>query len=449
MSKWLYIPVEVKVRELQAKLLLAKFAALQGYDVVIGRKSELLDIISWLPRGIFFGMWVPVNFKDVYSRLKAKGFKTTGLDEEGLVTFSDEIYARIRLSRETLKHVDTFFAWGGYHADVIKNFTTDATKISPVGNLRFDLLRPEMRSLLMPDVQVIKEKHGRIVLIVSSFAFSNHFSGAEAYMEAQKKSKIIQTPEDELFFRRYMALQDKNFEYFIKSIPVLAETFPDHTFVIRPHPAEKISVWEECAAQSDNIVIDHSGNVHAWIVASDCIVHHFCTTALEAFAAGTPAIAYRPFKDEVLESDLPYWGSIEVDQENDLVIQLKNILDDNTDAMDQRRREKLPLLKNYIENLDGHLCVERILKELNELQTASSRFAPLQFMILSMRIRIRTVLKSFKSFLLGKGGSAYIDHKFSTFTKEEIEFVFQSIPGNADIKIKKIAPFCFRIQKKS
>lgn len=92
-AKWLYIPVEVKVCELQAKLLLAKFAALRGYKVVIGRKSELLDAIHWLPRGIFFGMWVPYNFAKLYKRLKNAGFATTGLDEEGLVTFSDEIYA--------------------------------------------------------------------------------------------------------------------------------------------------------------------------------------------------------------------------------------------------------------------------------------------------------------------------------------------------------------------
>ncbi len=447
MDKWLYIPVEVKVRELQAKLLLAKFAALQGYNVIIGRKSELLNIIYWLPRGIFFGMWVPVNFKSLYARLKAKGFKTTGLDEEGLVIFSDEIYTKIRLSKETLSYVDTFFVWGEYQASIVKPLTNENTKISLAGNLRFDLLRPEMRALLKPEADIIKSRHGRIVLIVSSFAFSNHFSGAEAYMEAQKKSKIIQTPEDELFFRQYMALQDKNFEYFIKAVPELAKSFPDYTFIIRPHPAEKISVWEECAGKNSNIIIDSSGNVHSWIVASECIIHHFCTTALEAFAAGIPALAYRPFKDPQLESDLPYWGSIEIDDEKELILQLEDILGGNVQNMALRRQEKLPLLKTYIQNLDGTLCVDRMLEELNSLKVEAERFLHIKLAIFTLRNLIITILKWLKNAVLRTGNSPYIDHKFSKFTKEEIEFVFRSIPGAGDIKIESISPFCYRIRK--
>ncbi|PZP54506.1 MAG: hypothetical protein DI586_09715 [Micavibrio aeruginosavorus] len=447
MDKWLYIPVEVKVRELQAKLLLAKFAASQGYNVVIGRKSEILDIIHWLPRGIFFGMWVPVNFKSLYARLKFKGFKTTGLDEEGLVIFSDEIYTKIRLSKETLSYVDTFFAWGEYQANIVKRLTNENTKISLVGNLRFDLLRPEMRALLKPEADIIKRNHGRIVLIVSSFAFSNHFSGAEAYMTAQKKSKIIQTPEDEAFFRRYMELQDKNFEYFIKAIPELAKKFPEHTFIIRPHPSEKISVWEDCAQKSGNIKIDNTGNVHAWIVASECIVHHFCTTALEAFAANIPAVAYRPFKDSELESDLPYWGSLEVDCESELVLQLNDILVGNTKRIDLRRQEKLPVLKTYIQNLDSALCVERIIEEVRGLEVEPESFVDLKLRFFYIRNKVMTALKWLKASLLRKGCSAYIDHKFPKFTKEEIELVFQSIPGDIDLKIEPIASYCYRIRK--
>ncbi len=53
-NRWLYLPVEVKVRELDAKLLLSYYAIQQGYQVIIGDHPVVEESTSYLPAGIFF-----------------------------------------------------------------------------------------------------------------------------------------------------------------------------------------------------------------------------------------------------------------------------------------------------------------------------------------------------------------------------------------------------------
>ncbi len=53
MEKRLYIPVETKNREFDAKLLAACTAAESGYTVVLGYKKQLLKHLEELPPGIF------------------------------------------------------------------------------------------------------------------------------------------------------------------------------------------------------------------------------------------------------------------------------------------------------------------------------------------------------------------------------------------------------------
>ena len=49
--KWLFLPLETKVRELDGKLLLAAIAAERGWAVIIGRKNSVAEFTSDI-RGI-------------------------------------------------------------------------------------------------------------------------------------------------------------------------------------------------------------------------------------------------------------------------------------------------------------------------------------------------------------------------------------------------------------
>jgi surface carbohydrate biosynthesis protein len=439
MAKWLYIPVEVKVRELHAKMLLAKHAVARGYKVVIGRKAEMMYAVPFLPPGIFFGMWVQANFKDYFEKLKKLGFYTTGLDEEGLVTFSDDMYARFKLCPETLKNVDCFFAWGQYQANLAKNFIAD-TAVKVVGNLRFDPLRKELRGILDDEKNNLQKRYGQYILIVSSFGLNNHFNGAENYLATLRKSMVIRSDEEEIFLRRYMALQEKVFSGLLSVIPLLAKTYPDYTFVIRPHPGENISLWRSCAEKFSNVVIENDGNIHSWILGAKCVVHHFCTTALESYSADIPSIAFRPVKDDELESSLPYIGSLEAVTDNDLIIKVGNFLSDDFSELNERRRQAHPILKTYIQNLDGPFCYNQILDTLEGVKVSSAQKRPI--FVYSFKSMIRNILRNVKRTIFSSK-ETYVDHKFPALDKVEIENILRNIPGDTIVKVKRLSPYCY------
>ena len=52
-SKYLYIPIETKVREFHGKFLLSLIAAEKGFNVVIGRQADLRQELQNLNPGIY------------------------------------------------------------------------------------------------------------------------------------------------------------------------------------------------------------------------------------------------------------------------------------------------------------------------------------------------------------------------------------------------------------
>ena len=441
MAKWLYIPVEVKIRELHAKLLFAKMAASAGYNVVIGRKAEVMNAVPYLPPGIFLGMWVQINFHNFYKKLKKRGFINIGMDEEGLVTFSEEMYSRFKMSSETLQYIDYFMAWGEHQRDIVKKFT-DEEKIHVVGNLRFDVLRPPMQGMLKNEKDALQQKYGRYVLIMSSFGLANHCNGFDSYMLSLRKSKVIRDERDEMFLRRYADLQRFVCNDLKKSLVDICKLFPDINFIVRPHPGESLTAWDELK-DIPNVTITNDGNVHSWIIGSECVVHHFCTTAVESFAAGVPSVAYRPAKDEGLESMVPYAGSLEAVNTNELLVCLKNIIGGDKSAWNNKYGLAETYLKHHLENISGTYCFQRMLSVIAQSSPpdVSGRTRLCAYVI---RQNIMDILRAVKKTIFGSV-SDYIDQKFGNLTTKEIDGILSQIHTHGSIKTKRISNMCFLI----
>ena len=54
-----------------------------------------------------------------------------------------------------------------------------------------------------------------------------------------------------------------------------------------------------------NIEMIHRGNVVPWILASTCLLHNGCTTAVEAAVLGKPSITYQRVQSESFDYHLP------------------------------------------------------------------------------------------------------------------------------------------------
>ena len=84
-AAWLLLPVETKVREFHAKLLLAAIAVERGYRVVLGEQNAMVRQIDHLPRGLYIDKSIASSKTEHFQRLRQRGNKVAAWCEEGLV----------------------------------------------------------------------------------------------------------------------------------------------------------------------------------------------------------------------------------------------------------------------------------------------------------------------------------------------------------------------------
>ena len=79
---------------------------------------------------------------------RAAGRRVSAWCEEGLVYNNADEYGQRKVERAAYELLDLYFAWGlNQTADMVDKLGCDARKIIVAGNPRFDLHRPEFRSV--------------------------------------------------------------------------------------------------------------------------------------------------------------------------------------------------------------------------------------------------------------------------------------------------------------
>ncbi|MBS3681223.1 hypothetical protein KGF86_13525 [Ornithinibacillus massiliensis] len=276
-KSWLYLPIEVKVRELDAKMLLVYQAARKGYLVVIGDHYMVENASDQLPKGIFFSKGYPHGFRRrVITRASQNGHRIIELDEEGLL-FQKERYTQDRMKKDMLQLVMKELCWGKYQYDVISKAYPDlASKCHIVGSPRFDLLTPRYQQLYEPDARVLQKQYGEFILINTRFSQYN-------------------TPRGKIDSPHFKTIKQLYY-YFIALVKELSGRFPEETIIIRPHPGENIQSYREVFSTEKNVRVVHEGNIIKWLLAAKVIIHNGCTSAIEGYYLNKPIISYLPVK---------------------------------------------------------------------------------------------------------------------------------------------------------
>lgn len=450
-KRWLYIPIETKVRELHGKVLLASFAAINGFNVVIGSKKDINSRVSFSPEGIVINFGLARNFGKNAKKYKKYGHKIAAIDEEGLVTLNDDLYLRHRVSKEALDVTDVFFCWGEKQLSIIKKkFDKTNCKIFVTGNPRIDLLRPEYIIFFREDAENINKKYGKFILINTNFGHGNHFIGDDFLIKSFKEKGWMEDPRDKEFFLGNMKWHKKMFKEFKKIIPELSEKFKDHKIIIRPHPSENHNSWKEIAKKYENVLVVHSGNVIPWLIAADVLVHNGCTTAVEAFLLGTKAVAYRPFIIPEQETELPNKISVEVFDSKGLINKLDEIINRDLDTGDNSKKT---YLKSYLVDFETKTISEKIISILaSEIKLDGNGRNIFSALILKSYFYLNRILKDILLKLAKKTDSSdYQLHKISDLTKNEIEEIigkFLDINNDfSKITVKSAGGMCYRIFK--
>ena len=304
-NPFLYLPVEVAAREMDAKLLIAAFAVGAGYEVVIGQKWLMQRNFGRMPPGIMLFKTLTAVDAKAMQAAHAAGHRIASIDEEipGLIARNEGLRW---VAPQAVAACDLVFAVGEEHLDALLwKLPEYRDKYAVVGNPRWDLLRPEFARSHGPEVERIRSEHGRFILINTNLGFTNSGKGTTEQMvrKLERGGKFDRRkPADAAFMEEHLRLERAGLAGIKALLPRLAAAFPEHRIIVRPHPGENAPPWQAIVAETPRAQMVRQGAAVPWIMAADLLIHTYCTTGVEAFALGRPAICFRPVESPVLDN---------------------------------------------------------------------------------------------------------------------------------------------------
>lgn len=457
----LIIPVENQVRELDAKLLLSCVAAERGFPVVIGSRAYIHFEVASLPRGIYLAKSMRRLSNSMFQILRMLGHEIVAWEEEALVHPPADTYFSLRLSPVTMKNVSHFFAWGQENFDLIQQYPQlpENLPIHVTGNPRGDILRPEIRAYFAADVERLRGTYGDFILINTNFSSVNPFipsigmfiSGKNGEKTSQRGQGGIGLSDE--FAEGLWHHKKAILESFKQLIPALERAFPDVTIVVRPHPSENLQVYHDIAAQCHQVKVANEGNVIPWLLASKTMIHNGCTTGLEAYALGVPAISYLASFNEYYDYDfqgLPTKLSYQSFNFGELEETLSRILRGELGVADGEERKKL--IDYYLAAQQDRLACERIVDVLEDSgygQSQPAASSTAKYIAGWALANLKTTLTQLYMRRPGPNRLSYHNHRFPEISVAQIEQKIAQFGHLLNrfqtIKVKQHSRYLFKI----
>ena len=350
--KVVLFPIETVVRELDFRLLLGAYCARPDTQVVIGKQSLLYDLVDRLQGGVFVGKNLAIWKSDSkYRRYKTRGFRTIQLHEEGAIyEGGPEEWARYvneYLDVEQIEAEDYVCAWGEFQADCYRRRNPPCREhIVVTGHPRFDLFKPQYRALYEDEVRQLKERHGRFILINTNFFWSN--AKGMDFNFKWYEVKPTDSAKRTLYIDQFCNSVVK-WSRFIQLINHLSDRFPEFQIVVRPHPSESIHYYTTLLRYVPRVTVAREGALQAWLLATEAVIHDGCTTAIEAYLAGTKVINFRPIIDDRFDIHLPNLVGVSCANETEVEQTLRRWLQD-PDSVMSVTPENIARVKELIDN---------------------------------------------------------------------------------------------------
>ncbi|MBT5264754.1 MAG: hypothetical protein HOL85_07980 [Rhodospirillaceae bacterium] len=291
---YLYLAIEEVAREMQSRLLIARAALEIGLSPIIGPQAWFGQNLDRLPPG-FLLLKGNNRVQERMMRLaKRLGHATGSIEEEAFsVCEPREI---LRLFATGVDEVcDLFFAQGPHHAECLKGaFPSAAEQIKITGNPRADLLAdPDLRAITFSETSA-HERTNPYLLINTNFGLINPNIGDTLQCYGNCVSVGLLDPNDPsdiADIEEWFAWERRNFSSIITFIEA-HRTQPDPLpIVLRPHPSERLVLWDALYANDPLVRVIREGSHLDWTAQAQVMVHTSCTTGLEAHLLGTPTLS--------------------------------------------------------------------------------------------------------------------------------------------------------------
>lgn len=322
----LYLPIELKARELAPKVCLSLFAAKKNMRVYLGTQATISRIISTKKErgGIYFykgGLSL-----DLIKSIKKKCSKFIILDEEAGPGDEDpRMTMRVRINKNIEQEIDRYYILGKQNFDIakkiFKNFR-QALVLSGWPRIDFFRLSAKQKKNNL-NVKNIKKRFGEYILFVSDFGQNSK----KMISYTKKTNSKIYKNDKKLQNKIYKTSLDQ-FTEFNKVIDLLIDLEKDSSIpmiIIRPHPSEDHEPWERISKKLKKFKVVLEGEISPWIYGSKAILHRGCSTSVQAYLANIPQ-GYIVTNKNKIRKALPYTLSKKLFSLNDVKKFCKNTI---------------------------------------------------------------------------------------------------------------------------
>lgn len=447
------LPAEIRVREFDAKLLLACCLAERGVPCYLGQRTELDMMAGRFPQSVYVAKGLTRQTMRHFLSARNFGHEIVAWDEEAICYLTRDIYIGRRWSDDTVRLVSELIAWGEDNAEMWRDALDDIDiPIHVLGNPRADLLRSEFHASIDTEAEDLRQRYGRYILLNSNFGSTNNiFPERTRFREGGDINELH--PNDRIGFNTDQAEYKRVMFRRMLEVPAeLARSFPDTKIIVRPHPAENPAAWRDAAAGHDNVEVIHEGGVLPWIKASACVVHSSCTTAVEAFMLDVPAIALRYPGGHACDDDLPNLVSYSAAEKENIPLFAAPALAGGLPVFSDSGKSRT-LLKQFIASLDGPLASDRIADYLAGFAARPAPQLPgvLTRTVQTGRIALRALSRSINARREGHPANpAFREHQFPVLTADEANGMidgYARLFGRFDrVRARRIAERVFEIR---
>lgn len=444
--RWVIVPIEVMLRELPSRLLLACGAAARGYHVIIGREARIIQHISRLPLGVVVEKSICFHREARVISFHEMGHQICNSDEESdFIYNSPENFASTRMNKSTLEATSAYFCWSeGQRSLLSQAYPEFQEKFVPTGTCRTDIWRKEFRSVFDDDVRSISERFGPYILFNSNFSYSVEAEKRDAMMSEVVNSPLVKDDDDRDSYVRMMKGNYENLDIYREILPKIVEWFPSHRLIIRPHPVENEDFWRRVVAGVPRAVVVREGVVTPWILGADVMVHHGCMTAIETTLLGRPAIFFGPAPDPAQDNSIGAQASLRTTTEAELRAAIAEAISGGFE--EDRFRSTL---EPYFASLEGRFSYERILDAIDRLDVVPQ---PPSQGIIARDIKSPTLLKKIEralKFKAAEPNSAAGKLKWPGVTVEQMSYLANKLvarsPNLKSVSVHNVHPDVFVI----
>lgn len=443
----IYLPIEIKARELNSFILFSKFAIKKGFRVCLGSKPAINRLLNQKQKKagviIFKGGLDIENIQKI--RKKVDHFLI--LDQEispSCLDFRKEMKQRIWPGSE--KYIDRYYVIGNHAFNVGKDiFGTMSQNIVKTGWPSIDLFREENEKIFDSKINEIRNRYGEFILFSSAFSYNSRKIINDFYQV--KKNDIWDHVRANLDANMHWAeLTLKEFEMNINALREIDEDETCPQIIVRPHPGEDHYEWKKISKSLKKIKVIYEGDIIPWVYSAKALLHRGCASSIQAYITGK-AIGYPIFSQDTVKKALPYELSEHLYSVRDIVDFCKR----NIHRKSSRVSNFSEAFKNMIHIEKKHAC-ENILEDIIKLNPNLEKINTSKFVnyTIDKLIFFKKKIKEVLNLILKrkeKIGVAPQSQKIpGGITKEEVCSLLEKMSIENNYKVRKLFNDCIEIE---